>query len=274
MSERCAHVRVNGARCTMPALKDSNLCYQHHQRRLLRALKPMPPDYWCQTPLVAFVEMEDLRGILYNLNATADAFARHAIDYRQVSAINRLMQTCLQTVHKMKRLEEEVSPEEIVRAAHFDIRGEGVAEPEPKPEPERESELDPLPESSVAAAGSVVESISAASDPEAEPMHCQALAPGSQLSSLLPTHAKPPSRKQRVFKHLQNQKITGAVRAEQHLSQAIHLRRHLRQNIVQAALEDEYLQFIVRMRTSPKRNLRIGMLARQLGVRPHVSRVA
>lgn len=54
--------------------------------------------------------MEDLRGILYNLNATADAFARHAIDFRQVSAINRLMQTCLETIQKMKQLEEEVSP--------------------------------------------------------------------------------------------------------------------------------------------------------------------
>lgn len=209
--------------------------------------------------------MEDLRGILYNLNATADAFARHAIDFRQVSAINRLMQTCLETIQKMKQLEEEVSPEEIVRAAHFDVRGNGLAESEAEP--------DPQPESS-ATASSVLEFISAVADPHAEPMRFQPPAPKLQLNPLLPTHTKSPHTNKRIFKHLQNRQFSPAAHTEQHLLQAGDLRRQFFQGVVQAAFENQKLDFILRMRAGREWHLRIDMLASQLRVRPDVTRVA
>lgn len=136
---RCCHIRTNGARCTMPALYGKNLCYDHFRRQQLQFKKPVLPE-GC-APLVSFAYMEDHHSILQNLNAIADAYARCFIDYRAASAANRLMLTALKTLAQMKRIEDQISAEEVARDVVSGERGELQAPPDPAPLPSSNQEI-------------------------------------------------------------------------------------------------------------------------------------
>jgi hypothetical protein len=112
---RCRRVTLNGARCTMPAHHNGDLCFDHEQRtRLVRVRRPALPDTDIREPLVKFAYMEDHASILHNLNAIALAFANHQIDHRQVGVMAYLMQTCLKTLRQMNQLEIRPTLNEIV----------------------------------------------------------------------------------------------------------------------------------------------------------------
>lgn len=143
MENRCRYTRINGARCTMPTLNGHDLCYQHQERKRLALLKPPAlPD--AAAPLVAFVYMDDHTSILANMNAVAEAFANRQIDFRQVTALTRLMQTCLKTLAQMPKLELRVFERDAVRDIAYDDQGTPLAvDPPPPPAPARRSKTIP-----------------------------------------------------------------------------------------------------------------------------------
>jgi hypothetical protein len=124
MESRCRYTRINGARCTMPTLNGRDLCYQHEERkRLARLKRKILPEPNTAGPLVSFIYMDDHASIIANQNAIAEAFANHQIDFRQVTALTYLMQTCLKTLRQMHELETEVPAEEAIREVTYDETG-------------------------------------------------------------------------------------------------------------------------------------------------------
>ena len=149
---RCQHLTLNGARCTTPALRDKEFCYEHHYRRVRRArrLRPWLPDTRdLAGPLVTFVYMDDLVSVLENINATAQAFAEHSIDHRQVGSLTYLMNTALKTVEKMSKL-EKVRKEDIPTQVIHDDLDEPMALPDAKPLADAQplAAVQPLPDAS------------------------------------------------------------------------------------------------------------------------------
>jgi hypothetical protein len=133
MEFRCRYTRINGARCTMPALDGHDLCFQHQQRKRQARLKPILPEPNTAGPLVSSVYMEDHAAVLANLNAIAEAFARHSIDHRQVETLTYLMQTCLKTLRQMHELEADLKAEDAVRQVVYDDGLALAADPAPAP---------------------------------------------------------------------------------------------------------------------------------------------
>jgi hypothetical protein len=146
---RCCHLRLNGARCTMPSLRGKTLCYDHDRRERRERFKPHLPELFPTAPLLSFAYMEDHASILNNINSIADAFARHAIDYRQVGPLTRLMQTALKTLRQMHVIEKEVAAEDSVRDVSYDEYHQGHAIDEPVTGPA--SPETPNPESAIPA---------------------------------------------------------------------------------------------------------------------------
>jgi outer membrane biosynthesis protein TonB len=147
---RCRHLTLGGARCTMPTLYGKDLCYQHGHRDKVLRVKPAVTDNFPLAPIVTFAYMEDHDSVLANINAIADAFSRHAIDFRQVTALTYLMQTALKTLAQMAQIETKITAEEIVRDVVYDDLNQPLAVPDPEPAPTPESqpeaELQPEPE--------------------------------------------------------------------------------------------------------------------------------
>lgn len=128
---RCQHLTLSGARCTAPALRNKEFCYDHHYRRLRRArsLQPvLPGTRDIAGPLVTFVYMEDHACILENLNAIAFAFAEHSIDHRQASSMTYLMNTALKTLDRMLQM-QKVRPEDMPTVVAHDELDDPIAVP-------------------------------------------------------------------------------------------------------------------------------------------------
>jgi hypothetical protein len=138
---RCQHLTLSGARCTAPALRNKEFCYDHHYRRLRRArsLQPvLPGTRDIAGPLVTFVYMEDHACILENLNAIAFAFAEHSIDHRQASSMTYLMNTALKTLDRMRRM-QKVRPEDMPTVVAHDELDDPIAVPDPAGDRSRET---------------------------------------------------------------------------------------------------------------------------------------
>jgi hypothetical protein len=141
MESRCRYTRINGARCTMPALNGHDLCFQHQQRKRQAQRKPVPSDPKAPGPLVNLVYMDDHTSVLANLNAIAEAFAYGLIDHHQLGALTRLMQTCLKTLHQKHELSfDEEGRGKVVQEVTYDEDGLALAvDPPPAPEPTQEA---------------------------------------------------------------------------------------------------------------------------------------
>ncbi len=144
---RCCHLTLAGARCTMPALRDKDLCFRHNYRARV-PFKPAVPDLSPRAPLVNFVYMENHDDVMANLNAIADGFARHAIHHAEVSAATYLMNTVLKTLKQMSQIETKITAEEIARDVVYNDLGQPRAvdpQPEPQPEVPTEAVIEPQP---------------------------------------------------------------------------------------------------------------------------------
>lgn len=136
MESRCRYTRINGARCSMPALNGHELCFQHLERKRQAQRKPVPSDPKASGPLVNLVHMDDHASVLANLNAVAEAFVYGLIDHRQLSALTRLMQTCLKTLHQKQEHNWHEKPDAHLFDVTYDEDGLALAvEPPPAPAP-------------------------------------------------------------------------------------------------------------------------------------------
>jgi hypothetical protein len=111
---RCRFVKTSGARCTTPALRDKDLCFDHAYRvRATRGrLKHLQREEPFKVPLVNFSWAEDHHSILKSLNEVALQLANGAIDYRQAGAFTSLLRTCLKTLRQMHDIERAELPVE------------------------------------------------------------------------------------------------------------------------------------------------------------------
>ena len=136
MESRCRYTRINGARCSMPALNGHDLCFEHQQRKRQAQRKPAPSDPKAPGPLVNLVYMDDHTSVLANLNAIAEAFAYGLIDHHQLSALTRLIQTCLKTLRQKHDLEVNIHSTDRVHEVTYDEDGLPLAvDPPPDPAP-------------------------------------------------------------------------------------------------------------------------------------------
>jgi hypothetical protein len=216
MESRCRYTRINGARCAMPALNGHELCYEHQERKRRAQRKPAPADPKASGPLVPLVYMDDHTSVLANLNTIAEAFAYGIIDHHQLSALNRLMQTCLKALHQREEhICSEIAHDPVCEVT-YDEDGLALAvDPPPAPEAKRRR-----PRSSGVGLGNAVE-ISAGAAPQPtrttpDPTACsnpEILAdsrPDATGAAPPPTHYPPcfqpltqqPAGKQPVIKHL------------------------------------------------------------------------
>ncbi len=133
---RCQHLTLAGARCTVPALRSSDLCFDHHHRRLRRSRRPqLVGTRDVSGTLLSFVYMEDYASVIENLNATALAFSEHSIDHRQVSALTYLMNTTLKTIDRMHKV-QQVPKEDMPTEVAYDELHDPIALPDPIAKPE------------------------------------------------------------------------------------------------------------------------------------------
>lgn len=190
MDNRCAYLSLNGARCTMPALRGANLCFHHDRLRALARVKPSYPGARPTVPLVSFSYMDDHTSILANLNAIARAFAEHHIDHRQVTALTYLMQTSLKTLRQMKQLETAIIAEEMPTDVVYDQDNQPLAAPKPGSVPESEATPEPGSEPAAEPALPFTPDPQPASAPAPDailPASFQTLAENKTVTPLLPT---------------------------------------------------------------------------------------
>jgi hypothetical protein len=131
---RCRFVKINGARCTQPALRRKELCFDHDFRlKLMRGkCRATTPATFNTVPLVSFVWTEDHHSILHNLNQIATALATGVIDTHQAGAMTSLMRTCLKTLRQMRDIESIEPPVED----YADDHGQPMALPDSDPDDE------------------------------------------------------------------------------------------------------------------------------------------
>ena len=162
---RCTHLYSNGRRCADPSLNNRELCFTHHNRRVRVSMKPMPPVNYDRVPLVSFVYAEDLRDIHENWNAALDAWARHSIDIRQLSVLDRYFETGRRILRQMESSEKKLERHEATLDARWDEKGNPTAiDPaQPKPpaaEPASDPEVQP----------GTLSNLNAEAEDEAEPI--------------------------------------------------------------------------------------------------------
>ena len=136
---RCTHLRINGARCTMPAVNGKDLCFEHEYRLARLRAKPALPSTFVTVPLVSFVYPEDHDCILDNVHAISRALGESIINDRTASLMDRLMNTALRTLRQRQKLEKTITSDEIIRHVRLDPDGnpratETTAEASPAPE--------------------------------------------------------------------------------------------------------------------------------------------
>ena len=106
--QRCRHLSLSGARCTMPAQYNKEFCFNHNHRRFMARSRRgpiLPSTSDLRVPLVTFVCMEDMQSVMENINSIAQAFALSNIDHRQVSSLTYLMNTALKTLDRLKDIQ-------------------------------------------------------------------------------------------------------------------------------------------------------------------------
>jgi hypothetical protein len=179
---RCTHITTNGRRCLDPSMTNKALCFAHENRRIRALMKPCPPSTFNQVPLVRFVYIDDIRDVLDNINAALDARARHAIDDRTLSGIQRMLETALRATRYLENAEKKVEKEEAILDARWDDNGNPYAlDPETQP-----ANLDSQPADP--ATNTVIPS-----EAQRSRGTCGCLSDCGCLSASDPTHPKPPA---------------------------------------------------------------------------------
>ncbi len=150
--QRCCHVKINGARCTMPAVNGAEFCYHHDSLRTLKRMRPQPaPPKWLSTPLFHLRYPDNYEDLVFNSHLAIDAFARHEIDYRQLTAATRhfeMIRKCLIAAERHKKLHGRIEETETtVTEFRRGEDGELLALPDPAPAPPAPPE--PLPAASL-----------------------------------------------------------------------------------------------------------------------------
>ena len=163
---RCTHLFSNGRRCADPSLNNRELCFTHHNRRVRASMKPMPPVNYDQVPLVSFVYSDDLSDLKENWNAALDAWARHSIDIRQLSVLDRYFATGQRLLCKMESTEKKLARHEATLDAQWDEKGNPTA-------------IDPAQDATSASSSTVIPSQPEANKPSS--------------STVIPSEANPSS---------------------------------------------------------------------------------
>jgi hypothetical protein len=188
-NQRCTHLRINGARCAMPAVHGKDLCFTHEARYMRLRSKPSLPNTFAQAPLVGFIYPEDHDSILENIHSICRAMDQSTIDYRNASVMERLMKTALSTINQRERLKDK-PPAETPRRIRYDEKANAYAldtvEPGPTSPDPASSAADP------AAEPATLPSVTAVADqPEsAQPKQFIRVATYGELKPLFSTLAK------------------------------------------------------------------------------------
>jgi hypothetical protein len=126
---RCRFVKTSGARCTTPALRGHDLCFDHRYKvRVIRGqVKRFQRDEPLKVPLINYTLADDHHAILRNLNEISQQLANGAIDYRQAATFTLLQRSILRALRQMHDIEKLETPvEEFVEE-----QGVTLALPEP-----------------------------------------------------------------------------------------------------------------------------------------------
>lgn len=152
--QRCCHVKMNGARCTMPAVNGNQFCYQHGTLRTLKRMRPMPtPPKWLSTPLFSLRYPETYDDLVFNAHLALDAFVRHDIDFRQLTTVTHqieVVRKCMAAAERHNKLQGRLNKEVLVTELRPDPEQEGglLAFPDSPsaPQPAQELASPALPE--------------------------------------------------------------------------------------------------------------------------------
>jgi hypothetical protein len=128
---RCRFVKTSGARCTQPALRDHDLCFDHKFKlRTIRGqVRRLQREEPLRVPLITHSLVEDHHSILRNLNEIALQLANGAISVHQATAFTCLQRTCLKTLRQMHDIETCEPQVE----AYVEVDGQPMALPEDSP---------------------------------------------------------------------------------------------------------------------------------------------
>jgi hypothetical protein len=182
---RCRFVKTSGARCTQPALRDHDLCFDHKFKlRTIRGqVRRLQREVPLKVPLITHSLVEDHHSILRNLNEIALQLANGAISVHEATAFTCLQRTCLKTLRQMHDIETCEPQVE----AYVEVDGQPMALPEDSPaaaasepgvaaQPDAPLTADPVapPRPAAAPAGkpaelSVFDDPDALDDPDTEP---------------------------------------------------------------------------------------------------------
>ena len=228
MESRCRYTRINGARCSMPALNGHDLCFEHQQRKRQVQRKPAPSDPKAPGPLVNLVYMDDHTSVLANLNAIAEAFAYGLIDHRQVSALTRLIQTCLKTLRQKHELEHNIHSTDRVHEVTYGEDGLALAvDAPPDPAPAQGAKRRRKRFSGIGFGNTVEISAGAASDPTicpapemtatTDPNPAASAGPSNQQPASFQTLTSEPADNPPVIKHFRYMPELGRLFSDTYL---------------------------------------------------------
>lgn len=186
--QRCCHVRINGARCTMPAVNGAEFCYHHQTLRTFKMMRPQPtPPKWLSTPLFRLRYPDDYNDLIFNAHLALDAFARHDIDHRQLTTVVHQIETvrkCLLAAERHKKAQGRIEEKEtLVTEFRRDKDGELLAIPDPAPT--HATAADPAPEPNSSSASGLLPAPPPA-EPGPDPVAILAPAPAPAGAALVP----------------------------------------------------------------------------------------
>jgi len=147
---RCCHVKLNGARCTMPTFNNNELCFSHDTRRIRARIKPCAPPttHWTTAPLFELRYPETYEDIIDNGHSALDAFVRHQIDFRQLAVVTRhmeLIRKSLASAERHNKIMQKVIADNMVQYVRYDEYGNADAVTRPDTAASPQAAADPEP---------------------------------------------------------------------------------------------------------------------------------
>ena len=143
----CTHVKVNGVKCSSPALREKHFCYFHQ-----RMIRGVPTPKRSRIHPIALIENEE--SIQVALMETINAVVRNHIDLPRAAIILRALNIAIRNA---KRVHFDLNHGEMVRKVP-EFESESEPEPlAPSPKPAAQPARPPLPETKREAAKPIIE---------------------------------------------------------------------------------------------------------------------
>jgi hypothetical protein len=108
---RCRHIKVSGAQCGSPALRQKNFCFYHQQNRPKQADCYYKPDEY-PTGVIALPAFEDAHSIQSTIRQVVQMVLQNCLEQKTASIVLYALQIASSNLKRMEL--EKPQPEQVV----------------------------------------------------------------------------------------------------------------------------------------------------------------